>query len=205
LHTIKQWLARYSAWIWGLLKPLGAWGVFGIGFIDSALWGMPLDAVVAGYVYANPPLAWLYCLMAAAGSAAGSVIIYAIGRKGGELTLEKRVGKRRLDRWRDRFEQQEFWALAIPAMLPPPTPFKLLVLAAGAFGMHLRDFLLAIFVGRLLRFALLSVLVIKFGPQVVSAVSTVVLRHPWWSLAIAIACGIAIAVWLAKNVVRRRR
>ncbi len=204
LHTLKEFFARYSAWIWGLLKPLGAWGVFGVAFIDSALWGMPLDAVVAGYVYAAPGRAWLYCLMAAAGSALGSVFIYYVGRKGGELTLEKRIGRQRLDEWRDRFERQEFWALAIPAILPPPAPFKLLLLAAGAFHMRLRDFLLAIFVGRMLRFGLLAVLVIKFGPQVVNAVGSVVGDHPWASLGVAAVAGALIAIWLARKLRRRR-
>ncbi len=204
LRTLKHLISRYTAWIWGLLQPLGAWGVFGIGFIDSALLGMPLDAVVGGYVYSDPHRAWLYCIMAAAGSAAGSVIIYFIGRKGGELTLEQRVGKQRLDTWRDRFERQEFWALAIPAMLPPPTPFKLLLLAAGAFDMHLRDFLLAIFVGRLLRFAILAVLVVEFGPQVVSVVGNVVRDHPAASLAVFVVSAVLLGWWIFTKVLRRR-
>ncbi len=191
MHALKQLLARYTAWIWALLQPLGSWGVFFIGFIDSAFWGLPLDPVVAGYVFADPGKAWLYCIMASAGSALGSIIIYYVGRKGGELTLEKRIGKARLDRYRDKFERQEFWALAIPATLPPPTPFKLLLLAAGAFDMHLRDFLLAVFVGRLARFALLAVLVIQFGPQVVNAAT----NHPFISLAIVAVAALALG-WM---------
>ena len=121
MRTLKLIFNRYTAWVWMVLKPLGIWGVFAIGFIDSAFFGLPLDPVVAGYVYANHALAPLYVVMASAGSALGSVIIYVIGRKGGELLIEKRVGKARLERLRDRFERQEFFALMVPSMLPPPT------------------------------------------------------------------------------------
>ena len=79
LHTLGNLLGRWSAFLWALLKPLGAWGVFAIAGIDAALFGLPLDPLVAGYVYKHPDLFWLYTLMAAAGSALGSLIIYAIG------------------------------------------------------------------------------------------------------------------------------
>jgi len=190
LRTLKLIFNRYTAWVWMVLKPLGSWGVFAIGFIDSAFFGLPLDPVVAGYVYANHALAPLYVVMASAGSAVGSVIIYVIGRKGGELLIEKRVGKARLERLRDRFERQEFFALMVPSMLPPPTPFKLFLLAAGAFKMYLRDFLLAIFLGRVIRFTILAVLTIRFGPQVVGAMAMMVERH---TFTVAVVLGLALA------------
>ncbi len=190
MRTLKLIFNRYTAWVWMVLKPLGSWGVFAIGFIDSAFFGLPLDPVVAGYVYANHALAPLYVVMASAGSAVGSVIIYVIGRKGGELLIEKRVGKARLERLRDRFERQEFFALMVPSMLPPPTPFKLFLLAAGAFKMYLRDFLLAIFLGRVIRFTILAVLTIRFGPQVVGAMAMMVERH---TFTVAVVLGLALA------------
>ena len=71
-------------------------------------------------------------------------------------------------RIRDRFERQEFLALMVPAMLPPPTPFKLLVFSAGVFEMKPVAFLMAIISGRLVRFGLLSVLTVIFGPEIVA-------------------------------------
>ncbi len=204
MRTLKLIFNRYTAWVWMVLKPLGIWGVFAIGFIDSAFFGLPLDPVVAGYVYANHALAPLYVVMASAGSALGSVIIYVIGRKGGELLIEKRVGKARLERLRDRFERQEFFALMVPSMLPPPTPFKLFLLAAGAFKMYIRDFLLAIFLGRVIRFSILAVLTIRFGPQVVGAMAMMVERH---AVTAGVGLGVALAAgagWDWKNKMRRR-
>lgn len=197
MHSISKFLAKYSAWIWALLAPLGAWGVFAIAFVDAALFGMPLDAVVGGYVYHRPHLFWLYTLMAAAGSAAGSMIIYLIGHKGGEVLLEKRMPRARFEKIKKSFENHEFLALMFPAMLPPPTPYKLIVLSAAAFEMDWHRFLFAIFLGRVARFTILSVLVMTFGPQVVSMVATLFTHHLHGALVgIAILVLIGIGFWM---------
>src|SRR5262249_56331904 len=122
--------------------------------------------------------AWLYCIAASLGSAAGSLIPYGLGRAGGELFLLKRIDRARLERIRDRFEQREFLAIMIPAMLPPPTPFKLLVFSAGVFEMKVRQFALAIICGRLLRFGILSVLTVIFGQQIVEHTQDMVEKYP---------------------------
>ena len=180
MNTIKHILARYSHFIWSVLEPLGAWGILAVAFIDSAAFGIPLDPVVAGYVYAHPLKIWLYVFMAAVGSALGSLIPYGIGCAGGELLLLKHVNRERFERLRDRFENQEFFAMMVPAMLPPPTPFKLFLLAAGVFEMRPALFLLAIFVGRVIRFLILGFLVAKFGPGIVNLVTMVMARHLIW-------------------------
>jgi membrane protein YqaA with SNARE-associated domain len=177
LGTIKHLLAKWTAFLSALLLPLGAWGVFAIAAIDSAAVGMPLDIVVAGFVYHAPHKFWLYAIMASAGSAIGSLIIYAIGYEMGELVLEKRMGKAKFARVRARFEKHEFLALAVPSFMPPPFPFKLFVLSAAVFEMHWTRFLLAIFVGRVVRFLILSALVVFFGPQVVGMIGTLFARH----------------------------
>jgi membrane protein YqaA with SNARE-associated domain len=177
LGTIKKLLAKWTLFLWTLLKPLGAWGVFAIAAIDSAALGMPLDPVVAGYVYLQPHRFWLYAIMASAGSAIGSLIIYAIGYEMGELVLEKRMGKTKFERVKARFEKHEFMALAVPSLMPPPFPFKLFALSAAVFEMHWTRFLLAIFTGRVVRFLILSALVVFFGPQVVGMIGTLFQRH----------------------------
>jgi membrane protein DedA with SNARE-associated domain len=151
-----------------------------------------LDALVAGYVYGNPHRAWLYCLAGAAGSALGCLVPYGLGRAGGELFLLKRMDQARLERIRDRFEKQEFLALMVPAMLPPPTPFKLFVFSAGVFEMRLRAFLLAIISGRLVRFGILSLLTVFFGPQIVSQVKELVKHHLWVTILVVVAAAALI-------------
>jgi len=147
--------------------------------IDSIAIPIPLDALVAGYVLSIPHNAWLYSIAAAVGSALGSLVPYALGRAGGELFLLKRIDEQRLQRIRDRFARQEFLALMIPAILPPPTPFKLFVFSAGVFEMRVIDFLLAITCGRLIRFGLLSIVMVMFGPQIVTKTKSLFAHHPW--------------------------
>jgi len=203
LHSIKTLFSEYSHWIWAVLSPLGAWGVFAIAFIDAALIGMPLDAVVGGYVYHNPHLSWLYIGMAAAGSAAGSMIIYGIGYKGGEVLLQKRMAPERFAKIKKSFEDHEFLALMFPAMLPPPTPYKLIVLSAAAFEMDWRKFLMAIFFGRVARFTILSILVIELGPQAIGLVSRLARQHLPATLAgLAVLVLLIAAVWKLRS--RRR-
>ena len=184
LDTLKHILMRYIGFLWALLKPLGSWAVFAVAGIDSAFFGVPLDPVVATYVYQNRSHALLYPLMAAAGSAAGCVILYCIGYKGGEVLLLKRMSRAKFDRIRASFDRHEFWALLLPSMLPPPFPFKLVVLAASAFEMNFWHFLLAIFLGRLFRFVLLGMLVLSFGPDVVAFGADVMAKH-WIILTVA--------------------
>jgi membrane protein YqaA with SNARE-associated domain len=201
LHALKNILTKYTAWVFRVLAPLGPWGVFAIAAVDGSLLGMPVDAVVAGYVYYHRSSFLFYVVMAAAGSALGSLVVYAIGYFGGEAVLRKRMPEERFNKIHASFERHEFWALMFPAMLPPPTPFKLFVLAASAFEMRLSHFLAAIFAGRCVRFFVLAVVTIKFGPQFVEFAGDLLRQHSHWVLiGIAVFVAILLMVWM-----RRRR
>ena len=181
------------------MKVLGIWGPFVIAFADSALLGMPVDFIVATYVYQDRERMLLYVAMASLGSALGSIPLYIVGYLGGEKVLRKRISEERFLKIHRSFEQHEFWALMFPGMLPPPTPFKIFVLAAAVFEMRFRDFLVAIFLGRFVRF-LLSVLVLWFGPHVVGLFRGVFIRH--WILVLAVIVG-GICVWLILRLWRQ--
>jgi membrane protein YqaA with SNARE-associated domain len=193
LKDIAHILARYTAWIMGLLKVLGIWGVFVIAFADSALLGMPVDFVVATYVYQDRRRLLLYIAMASAGSALGSIPLYIIGYLGGEKVLRKRISEERFLKIHRSFERHEFWALMFPGMLPPPMPFKIFVLGAAVFEMRFRDFLVAIFLGRFVRFLVLSMLVLWFGPEIIGLFSGIVTRH---GLAALVVIAVGVCVWL---------
>jgi membrane protein YqaA with SNARE-associated domain len=199
VKTIGHILARYSAWILGLLKVLGIWGPFAIAFADSALLGMPVDFVVATYVYKDRRHFLLYIAMASLGSALGSLPLYIVGYLGGEKVLRKRISEARFLKIHRSFEEHEFWALMFPGMLPPPLPFKIFVLGAAVFEMRFRDFLVAVFLGRFVRFGVLSVLVLWFGPEIVGLLGGVLQRHWIWILAAILA---GVGLWL---VLRWRR
>jgi membrane protein YqaA with SNARE-associated domain len=202
LNTIKHILTRYTAFLWALLKPLGAWGVFVIAALDGAALGLPMDPIVATYVYQNRSHFFLYVLMASAGSALGSIVIYGIGYLGGEELLRKRISPERFEKFHRAFEKHPFWSLMFPAMLPPPTPFKLFALAAAVSEMSFSHFLMAIFAGRFVRFLLLSILTLRFGPQFVHIFGTLFHEHWRWVLA---AVAVGLAIWLIRIRLKRRK
>lgn len=197
MKTIGHILSRYTAWIWALIAPLGIWGVFLIAFADSALLGMPVDAMVAAYVYQDHKRFLLYVVLASLGSAIGSIPLYLIGYLGGEKVLRKRIPEERFLKIHRSFEQHEFWALMFPAMLPPPTPFKIVVLGAAVFEMRFTHFLIAIFAGRFVRFLVLSLLTLWFGPQIVQLAGGLFKQHFYWVLLAIVVVG--ILVWLLRR------
>jgi membrane protein YqaA with SNARE-associated domain len=165
--------AIWSKWKFVILPVLIKWGIPGAGAValmDSSTIPVPMDALIAVWVWRDQSHFWAYCLMAALGSAVGGLLPYALGRAGGELFILKRVNRERYERMKVRFEKQEFLAMAIPSALPPPTPWKLFVFAAGVFEMRVVPFMLAVFTGRLVRWLILSALVIKLGPEAVGVV-----------------------------------
>ncbi len=192
-------MSRYTSWIWGLLSVLGIWGVFVISFVDSALLGMPVDAIVATYVYQHRSRFLLYVLLASLGSALGSIPLYIIGYIGGETVLRKRVSPERFARIHRSFEEHEFWALMFPGIFPPPMPFKVFVLGAAISEMNFGHFLLAIFAARCVRFFALGLLTLYFGPQIVGFISNLIRRHLYW-VVVLIAAG--LIAWL---VLRRKK
>lgn len=161
--------------------------------VDGSFMGLPLDAIFVGYVYHDRSRFWLYILLGATGSALGSIVLYVIGYTGGEVLLRKRLSPERFEKIHASFDKHEFWALMFPAMLPPPTPFKIVVLAAAAFEMRFTHFLLAIFAGRFVRFLIEALLTLAFGPQIVGLVGGLFRHHLKWILA-----GVALlaVVWL---------
>jgi membrane protein YqaA with SNARE-associated domain len=196
LNTVKHILKRYTDWIWAILSPLGPWGVFVIAAVDGSFLGMPIDFAVATYVYTDRPHFLFYVVLASAGSALGSLVIYGIGYLGGETVLRKRISEERFNKIHASFERHEFWAVMFPAMLPPPTPFKLFVLAASAFEMRFTHFLAAVFAGRFVRFFVLAILTIEFGPQVVHIVGSLLKQHAWWVvIALVVAMTLGALIW----------
>jgi membrane protein YqaA with SNARE-associated domain len=161
-----------------------------------------MDALLAVYVWEDKSHFWVYCLMAAAGSAIGGLVPYWLGRAGGELFLLKRVNRERFEQMRKKFERQEFLAVLVPSMMPPPTPWKAFVFAAGVFEMRVLPFMLAVFLGRMVRWIALSLLVLKLGPGAVSLMSDAIRDHMVLFLSGLVLIFVVIGVWV---VLKRRK
>jgi len=177
LKHLTALFLKLSAWLVAVLKPLGFWGVGAIAALDSSTIPVPMDLIISGYIWADRRHFFIYALMAAIGSSIGGLLPFYLGRAGGELFLLKRVNRARYEQIRDRFERQEFFALFVPSLMPPPTPWKLFVFGAGVFEMKVRNFLAAVFLGRLVRFTAEGLLVLYYGPQIVTVVHDLAKEH----------------------------
>jgi uncharacterized membrane protein YdjX (TVP38/TMEM64 family) len=143
--------------------------------------------------------------MGALGSAIGSLLPFYIGRAGGELFLMKRINRKRYEQLRDKFERQEFLALMIPAMMPPPMPVKLFEFAAGVFEMKTVWFFMAILSGKFLRFLAEALLTIYFGQQIIDTISQAFKAHMSYVLGIgALLLGL-LAYWVVRKMFDRKR
>ena len=203
---IGAWLIRAKVWMLLVLKPLGVWGVLLLSMVDSAAIPLPfLDPLIVSYGVADHARCALYCLMAAVGSACGSMLPYYLGRAGGELFLLKRINRERYERLRDRFEKQEFLAIMLPAMCPPPMPVKLFELAAGVFEMRPLSYFMAVVAGKFVRFLVESLLVIVYGPAILSNTLRMFHHHANLTLSVVGALVGLLAIYVVRKVFDRRK
>jgi len=203
---LKTFLSTLLVW-WKLallpaLAKLGLWGLVLLSLIDSSSLPLLMDPIVAGYIWANPSRLVLVVILASLGSAVGGLVPYLLGRAGGEIFLLRRVNRRKFERIHAYFQRQEFLAMLIPSILPPPTPWKLFVFAAGVFRMRSVNFLLAVFLGRFLRWMVLGLLVIHYGPQIVDTLLHSIAEHKWMLFVVLALIFVLIALSLRW---RRRR
>ena len=188
-----------------VLKPLGVWGIGALAVIDSSTVPVPIDALLIDYVAQDHRRFLLYCFMAALGSAIGSMLPYYLGRVGGELFLLKRINRHRYEQMRDRFEKQEFLAIMVPAMMPPPMPVKLFEFAAGVFEMKPLWFFSAILVGKFIRFLIWAIITITYGPAILHTIGRTIHDHRDYVLVASGIVIVLIVVYVMRKVFDRRR
>ncbi len=150
------------------LHHLGGPGLIVLGIADNSLIPMPgsVDVFTVWLAAHNRSLWLYYAAMATAGAVLGGYITYRLAQKGGKGALERRVGKRRIGKVYKRFERWGFWAVAVPAILPPPFPIVPFLLAAGAMQYSRKKFLGALALGRGIRFIILAGLGALYGTAI---------------------------------------
>jgi membrane protein YqaA with SNARE-associated domain len=159
---------RLALWIETTLTPaLGPFGVLVVTFLDSSFLSFPelTDLLVVAGAAGSPAQAPLFAAMATLGSLAGCLTLWEVGRRGGDERLLQRFGPERVARVRSAFGRFDVLALAVPALLPPPMPFKIFVLTAAVLGMPRRRFALTLLVARALRYAAWSALGVAYGEE----------------------------------------
>jgi membrane protein YqaA with SNARE-associated domain len=155
----------FIKWLSGVAVVLGGPGLFAIAFLDSSFISLPQINDVLVVLMVTRDKAWMpyYAAMATAGSVAGCYAIYVLAERGGEAFLRKRLKPGHIDRTLALYRKHGLLALMVPALLPPPAPFKLFVLAAGLAKVRPVSFVVAIAVARGARYLALGVLAIYYG------------------------------------------
>ena len=189
------------SWVYGFAVAIGGPGLFVVAFLDSSFISLPQinDILVVLMVTKNKTWMPYYAAMATLGSIAGCYAIYYLAEKGGEAFLRRRVRAGHVDRALRVYRRYGVLALVVPALLPPPAPFKLFVLMAGVADVPPVKFVVAIALARGLRYLVLGLLAIRYGDAALDLVRT---HGREVGLAIA---GLIVAAAIAWFGIRRRR
>jgi membrane protein YqaA with SNARE-associated domain len=160
-------MARITAWIEAFALGIGGPGLFIIAFLDSSFLSFPEvnDLLIVLMVINHPHRMVYYATLATLGSVAGCLALYFVGRKGGSAFLQRRFSGGAVERASALMRKYGALALIVPALLPPPAPFKIFVLLGGVAQIPLKTFVAAIAFGRGVRYFGEGILAVMYGKQ----------------------------------------
>jgi len=194
--SLNGWKQKIVAFAGGL----GAPGLFLISFLDSSVLTFPVinDLLLIQLSMQRPARMPLYAFLAALGSVLGCVLLYFIARKGGEALFHRKAGKHAhaIRHW---VEQDGFLGMLVAALLPPPTPFKFFVIAAGVFEVPLLSYTSAITIARLFRYFGIGYLAIRYGADAMPY-----LMHHKLQVTVSVISLVIVSYVLSRLLLRRR-
>ena len=184
----------------GFAGVLGAPGLFLISFLDSSVLTFPVinDLLLIELAIQHPLRMPLYATMAMTGSVLGCLLLYYIAKKGGEAFFHKKAGPRApaIRHW---VEKNGFGGILLAAMLPPPTPFKIVVLAGAVFEVPILSFTSAITLARAIRYFGMGYLAVRYGHQALPFLG----QHKW-QVTIGVVVIVALSYGLSRLILRER-
>ena len=170
---MSEWLAELVRWLHDFISGvpiyIAAPAMVLIGALDSSLLSLPEinDYLVVARCYSDPKSVFYFPLFAAAGSVIGCNVLYYIMRRGGQAVMRRRFSAENIAKVERAYARFGFLALAIPALLPPPMPFKIFVATAGALEYPRWKFMTTIMIARSLRYIVEGTLAVFYGEQVI--------------------------------------
>ena len=182
-------------------EQLGGPGLTVVAFFDSSFLSLPevSDALTVLLTARNPAFWWYYATMTTLGSVCGCYALYALGRKGGESFLRRRMRERHVEWGMALFKRHGMLAIIVPSLLPPPMPFKIFVATAGTLEYPRWKFLVTVMVARAFRYYVEGILAVYYARRVLSFIRD-------RGLEIVVICGIvAILSVLIYTLLKRRR
>jgi membrane protein YqaA with SNARE-associated domain len=189
-----HFLIAVSVWSW--LRHLGGVGLVLLGLADNSIVPLPgsMDVLTILLAARHGQLWWYYAFMATVGAVIGGYITYGLARKGGKEAFERKLSKKTAEKVFNRFERWGFFAVAVPALLPPPFPIVPFLLAAGALQYSRRKFVGALALGRGVRFTIVAGLGAIYGRHIVRFFSRYYKPALFTLIGLAVIAGIVSAV-----------
>jgi len=183
--------------LWTWLHRLGGPGLILLGLLDNSAIPLPGSMDVFVILLSAHHRAWwpYYAFMAVVGAVLGGYVTYRLAEKGGEETLEKKIGKKKAEKVYQRFRKRGFITIAVGAVLPPPFPIVPVLVAAGALQYPKKNFLAALAIGRAVRFFILAYLAHLYGKQIVGWGARYYQPIFWSLIALAVLGGVAALVY----------
>jgi membrane protein YqaA with SNARE-associated domain len=163
-------MRRFADWIQSVALGLGAPGLFFVAFLDSSFLSLPEinDLLLIWMVTRHKSRMVVYATAATLGSISGCLVLYYLGRKGGDALVRRRFGAGRVDQALQTMQRYGTLAVLIPSLLPPPAPFKIFVLLSGVAHIRPSRFCLAIGIGRGLRYFGEGLLAVRYGDAAIA-------------------------------------
>ena len=188
-------MSRIVSWLEAFTSSLGGPGLFLVAFLDSSFLSLPEinDVLVVLMVTRNEELMPYYAAMATLGSSTGCLVLYVLGRKGGEAILQKRFSGPRVEKAMGLFRRFGVLAIIVPALLPPPAPFKVIVLLSGVTRVPWPRFCGAVAVGRGVRYFGEGLLAVRYGD---AAVELLRANGPLVSLVLAVVVLLGVGTYI---------
>ena|SRR5579864_630408 len=185
-----------SGWDRWLLR-LGGPGLIVVGLIDNSVIPIPGGMDVFTILLTARRREWwiYYALMATAGALVGGYLTYRLAKKGGKAELEKKIAKRRLAKVYSKFEKRGFSTVLLGSMIPPPFPMVPVLMTAGVLQYPPKRFLLALGVGRGIRFFALAFLGRLYGTQIIGWLTRYYKPFLYVLIGLAVAGAIAALVY----------
>lgn len=185
----------------GIAETMGGPGLFILSFLDSSFLSFPevVDVLMIGLVAKYPERMLWYATLPTLGSILGSYVLYHLARRGGEAFLRRRMHERHVDRAFAMFRKYGLLAVAVPSIMPPPVPFKIFVLAAGAARVRPLEFLVAISVGRGVRYFGEALLAAWYGQAAIDFLHAHGTAVAMWLGGILLAGGLGYIWWTRRR------
>jgi membrane protein YqaA with SNARE-associated domain len=198
-------MKRLLDWVQGFAQALGGPGLFLIAFLDSSILSFPEvnDLLIIYLTVQHPHRMVYYALLSTLGSIAGCLTLFLLARKGGETFLRKRMQARHVDRAMRVVRKYGLLSVLVPSLLPPPAPFKIFVFAAGVARIRTFDFVVAVGIGRGIRYFGQGLLALWYGERAAAFLRANATRVALGVALVVLVLGVGWVVWQRRQASAR--